>query len=139
MDVFESMVMRHLTHDPNVFVRWQHSIKGADGKQEWSCPDFVAIDMRNHKIIVVEVSSAWDINGLIDKVNKCEEQWFTPLMRQLKDALPGDQPWNSEVRIYARSDSLKQFGHKLHRNPAVQVKTVSLEDEHIAFPWMWES
>ncbi|HTX15693.1 MAG TPA: hypothetical protein VMD77_10390 [Candidatus Baltobacteraceae bacterium] len=135
MDVFESLVLRYLTLDPKVFVRWQHSIKGPDGG-EWSCPDFVAIDVPNKRLIVVEVSSAWDITGLIDKVNRCDDQWFTPLEEQVKDILPAGS-WKREVQIFVRHDSLQRFGSHLLKHPSVAIETKCLED--VSFPWRIEA
>lgn len=46
MDVFETLVMQYIARQSHVFISPQYSID-----DEWSCPDFVALDFRLSKRI----------------------------------------------------------------------------------------
>lgn len=61
---FESLVMSYLASQ-GLFLSPQFSIK--DGDEEWSCPDFVALDFRKREIQVVEVTTSYNVKGLIQK------------------------------------------------------------------------
>jgi hypothetical protein len=133
MDIYEAMVLRYLTATPNVFVRWQQSIPDPEGK-EWSCPDFVAIDIAKKRIFVVEVSSAYDIRGLIRKANRCDHQWLDLLRKQFDGIGFISAERSCEVEVFARKDAINRFGSEL-QNQIVKLRKL----ESIGFPWLKES
>jgi len=50
--IFEELVTLKLLKRPHVFLRPQHSID-----RSWSYADFVAIDLKNRTVSIVEVST----------------------------------------------------------------------------------
>jgi len=68
---FEAVVMHYLAAQ-GLFLSPQFIIR--DGAGEWSCPDFVALDFSRHQVQVVEVTTAYDVSGLIKKIQDKEKQ-----------------------------------------------------------------
>src|ERR1700687_2159281 len=92
--------MAYLTKDPYVFVSPQYSIRGETG--EWSCPDLVALNFRDRKVIIAEVSTAWDPSSLREKVKNCDVQWTERLRSQLQTLKVVGDDWTFEVQVFVR-------------------------------------
>lgn len=128
MDMFEELVMWHLTHNADAFICPQFPIDGG-----WSCPDFVVLHPKERIVSVVEVSAASSPKGLFDKVRKREHQWMDKLKQQLLQMQIVDDSWNTfRVILYVRRDAAKKL--KEDFGDDVEVRTL----EEIAFPWNWE-
>jgi hypothetical protein len=132
MELYEHIVLAYLTKDPFVFVSPQYSIRGDKG--EWSCPDLVALNFREHRVAVVEVSTAWNPKSLREKVEKRDVQWIDRLRGQLRSLNVIDDSWTFEVQLYIRKDALQGFNpHIAAQGTPVKVK--ALED--LGPPWEW--
>jgi hypothetical protein len=127
---FEALVMHYLTAQ-GLFLAPQFSV--SDHVGEWSCPDFVALDFRQHEIQVVEVTTAYDISGLIKKIYHRDTQWFGRLTPQLISLGVPVSGWKNIVRAFVRKDRYEHMAAKLSSNPDVRIE--ALED--IAFSWKW--
>lgn len=130
MELYEHIVMAYLTKDPYVFVSPQYSIR-KDG-HEWSCPDFVALNFKEKRVVVVEVSTAYDTKSLHEKVEKRESQWISPLREQLIDLKVIDEKWTFEVQVFIRKDAARHFVY----DGKSGVKITILEE--LGPPWDWD-
>lgn len=129
MDVFETLVMQYFTRRPYVFISPQYSID-----DEWSCPDFVALDFKTKVFSVVEVSSAYRPAMLIAEVREREKQWLERLRAQLERNGVLDGSWRARVEVFVRRDAKPEFERKIGVHEDVVVH--SLED--IGYPWAWD-
>jgi hypothetical protein len=130
MDMFEELVMWHITHNGRVFVCPQFSIDGGS-----SCPDFIALDLKNKVVSVVEVTAAYWPGGLFNKVKQRQQQWMLPLKEQLLRAGIINDSWEKfRVVLYIRRAAFEKFRGEFESEKDVEI--VKLED--IAFPWNWE-
>jgi hypothetical protein len=130
MELFEELVMWHLTHNGTTFVCPQFSIDG-----RWSCPDFVALDFEQRTVSVVEVTGAYWPGGLFNKVKRRDHQWLTKLKEQLRQMRIIDGSWNKfRVLLYIRESATKRFQEEFSAAEDVEIRTL----EMIAFPWNWE-
>jgi hypothetical protein len=130
MEFYEEAVMHYLTANQKTFVIPQFSI-GNDG--EWSRPDFVALNIPDKICYIVEVSAAYDLKRLVEKVHDKENQWINELKFQLESTRVADKNWTYEIRIFVRNDRIEWFGNAVASMPDVKVR--SLEDT--LTPWNW--
>ena len=128
----EPIIMHYLTASERLFVSPQFVIRGPDG-EEWSCPDFVALDLAAHRVHIVEVTTAFDVSGLVEKVKMRQAQWIQYLKPDLVQRGAIDNSWDFTVRVFVRSDNVQKFLRKLGHAEDVQVQGI----EDIAFPWKW--
>lgn len=136
MDIFENLVMWHLTTRPDVFVRHQHVIRSGSAN-EWSCPDFVALDFGQRRALVVEVSTEANSRSLVDKVRNREAHWINSLKAQLRAARVIDEAnWGFEVHVYVRKDREQEFS-ALTDSPGTPLHVRVFED--LGAPWTWET
>ncbi len=105
VELYEHIVLAYLTKDAFVFVSPQYSIRGDKG--EWSCPDLVALNFRDRRVAVVEVSTAWNPKSLREKVQNRDAQWITRLRDQLRALNVIDAAWTFEVQLFVRSQPSK--------------------------------
>lgn len=124
--------MHYLTASEGLFVSPQFVIRGPDGK-EWSCPDFVALCFPKRQVQIVEVTTASDITGLVEKVRKRDSQWIEYLKPDLIQRGAIDDSWEFAVRVFVRSENVAVFSRKL--GEANDVRIQSIED--VAFAWKW--
>ena len=130
MDMFEELVLGHLTHNGTVFVCPQFSVDGG-----WSVPDFVALDFEERAVMVVEVSASASLRGLFDKVKKRDSQWLAKLEAQLRRRRIIDDSWSKfRVVLYVRESAAEKFRQEFKTAKDVEIRTL----EEIAFPWNWE-
>ena len=129
MDLFEELVLWHLTRKGDVFVCPQYEIDGG-----WSCPDFVALNPKKKTVSVVEVSAASSPNGLLKKVRERENQWFGKLRAQLLKLGIIDNSWGPfQAELYVRDTVAKQMRTKFNEED-IMIKSL----EEIGFPWKWD-
>lgn len=133
MELYEYIVMAYLTKDPFVFVSPQYSIR--EGRGEWSCPDLVALNFRERRVSVVEVSTAPNPKALREKVLDCDKQWITRLRDQLRDFKVIDDSWQFDVQLFIRKEAVQSFDHVRGIGASVEIKITALED--LGLPWEW--
>lgn len=131
MELYEHIVMAHLTKDRFVFVSPQYSIQSEDS--EWSCPDFVALDFRNRCVAIVEVSTAWNTTSLREKTKNREDQWIDKLRCQLLHEKVIDEQWTFEVRVYVRKHAIPSFESIPPTGTPIRV----IDLDSIGAPWDW--
>lgn len=133
MELFEEFVLAYLTKDKHVFVNPQYSIMDEFSGGEWSCPDFLVLNFKDKKVSVVEVSTGYDLNSLVEKVNNREIHWFDKLRKQLvrHNVIDDGAKWDFGIQIFIRKEREKCFKEKVALQEAVEV--MCLED--LGFPW----
>jgi hypothetical protein len=120
MDLYEDLVLQYLTKDAHIFVNPQYSIKG-DKNAEWSCPDFIALNFREKVVSIVEVSSAYNPKGLMDKVRDRDKQWIVRLKDQLQRNRVIDESWKEpKVEVFIRKDARNQFQELANAAPDLE-------------------
>ncbi|RPI99391.1 MAG: hypothetical protein EHM36_16065 [Deltaproteobacteria bacterium] len=127
---FENIVMYYLAAQ-GLFLSPKFPIK--DGGGEWSCPDFVALDFNNHQVQVIEVTTAYDVSGLIAKIQDRNKQWFERLQIQLLKRGVIDTSWKFIVRVFVRKDREDTIRAKFQYEDDVSIEII----EKIAFSWKW--
>lgn len=130
----EPIVMHYLTASQGLFVSPQFVIRGPDGK-EWSCPDFVALDFQKRQVQIVEVTTASDVSGLIEKVRKRDVQWVQYLRPDLIRRGAIDDSWKFAVRVFVRADNVDVFARKL--GDASDVSIQAIDEIMCAWKWPW--
>ena len=130
--LLEDMVGQYLSCNGAAFVCPQFAIKhdlasGCGGSE----PDFVVLDFRNKDLVVVEVSGASSIGGLLGKVDARERQWFESVKRRLiVDGAITDE-WHPRFLGFVRRACVKLAEERF--KGAGDVTFVALED--VAFGW----
>lgn len=130
MDVWEQLVMMHLTAKQGLFVRPQYDMPWHnETKSGGSCPDFVGIHPGEPNVVyVIEVSTAWNLKGLSEKFQNREKGWYEPLRKAL--SVWGHRgPFKFKAVAYVRKDA-KYFTYTAEDK---DVEKRCLED--IAFIW----
>lgn len=132
--LFEEGIANYLALSGSVFLAPQYNIikQGTAGKQGTSCPDFVALDFDRKRIVVVEVTTAWDLNGLVTRISNRNVEWYEPIRAKLPDtdskscclrvehesASLGRSPdtdtksWCLRVLAFVRTDRIKWIRNK---------------------------
>ncbi len=125
----EQVIGAYLVQGGEVFIAPSYNIGNG-----WSCPDFVALDFSKAEIVVVEVTTAYEIGALIEKVRKCEEQWFIPLRARFKEFKIAEN-WNMRFLGFVRRDRLEKAKSAFASAPKVTFAVI----EDCAFSWEnWE-
>jgi hypothetical protein len=125
----------HYLASQGLFLSPQFSVTGPDRKQ-WSSPDFVALDFARHQVQVVEVTTAWDVSGLVKKVEDRKNQWFALLRSQLLQRRVIDDSWTLAVCVFVRKERSSEFTKRFGN--AQDVSVDSLEDIVFAWKWPWD-
>jgi hypothetical protein len=63
--LYEAIVGDFLTRNTR-FACPQYSIK-ADSEGDWRCPDFVVLDLKEKRVVIAEVTAAWDLGDFVAK------------------------------------------------------------------------
>ena len=127
---FDSIVMHYLAAQ-GLLLSPQFSVHAAGG--EWSCPDFVALDFAKREIQVVEITTAYNVGGLIEKIQNRQDQWFRLLTPQLIARGIPVYDWSTVVRAFVRRDRYSHVKSKFPDTPDVRLEVI----EDITFPWTW--
>lgn len=125
----EQVVGTFLTQGGKVFIAPGYNLGNG-----WSCPDFVALDFGKREVVVVEVTTAYEISSLLDKVRKRDEQWFVRLRAQL-DIDGVARGWEMRFLGFVRQDRLKKAESAFAGVPNVAFTAI----EDATFSWKyWE-
>jgi len=120
MDIYEEIVMMAITRGKNLFVCPQVNLNN------WSCPDFIGLDIKIPKIVVIEISSAINIDDLIKKVNDRENQWYKEIRKDIKNN-EFIKNLDIETHIYIRGEIKGKAELKINE-PRKDVFVYKLED-----------
>jgi len=132
VDIYEELVMVYLAKDPLVFLSPQYKVSAG-----WNCPDFVALDYRHKIVSVVEVSAAFKVAKLAEKVADRKNQWFDKITAQLMSGPHPviDSSWRPpQVKVFIRKDAEGQFRRVVGSPDDVKVTIL----EELDFPWGWD-
>ncbi len=127
---FESLVMYYLASE-GLFLSPQFLI--GVGRSDWSCPDFVALDFTKQKVLVVEVTTAYNVSSLIEKIHNRDQQWFQRLRPLLLSRKVVTTEWSFAVRAFVRADRLEYTKAAFSDSPDITITDI----ESIAFSWKW--
>ena len=84
-------------------------------------PGFRDYPPPNTRVLVVEVSTAYNLHGLIQKVCQKEFQWIDQLKAQLETSGVTDSEWSYGVKVFARQDRLEWFKNAINAVSGVTV------------------
>lgn len=132
----EQIVATYLTRGGTVFIAPQYAIPSPNGKGDWACPDFVALDFDKREIVVVEVATGSRFSGLAGRVSERNSRWFGPIRAKLEaDGLIEQAQWDFRFLGFVRSDCLDQATKQFSGQDRVAFKAI----EEATFPWAyWE-
>src|SRR6267154_2394071 len=103
--LYEALVLSFLTNGGNRFCCPQYSIKHTDGKPDWRCPDFVVLDFDESRVIVAEVTTAWDIKRLAKKTVELHDQGIPRIREQFKsESFAKIAEWPIRLQLFVRED-----------------------------------
>lgn len=134
MHLYEAMVAEYLTANGRAFICPQYEVRwDAETKTGGSSPDFLVIDFSARDIVVVEVSGASNLNGLIDKIRDRENRWYRPIKRQLIEDKVIDQSWpNIRTLVFVRQERTNDGESKIKED---DVTFVGLESAAFGYAW----
>ena len=94
MSEHEHDIAMYLTLDGYVFLAPQYNIIYDRGLNDGgSCPDFVAIDLKLREVIIVEVTTAANMQPLIGRIRERHTRWYSPISRKIKEVGVVDDSW----------------------------------------------
>lgn len=136
LNLEEALVARYLTAGGRVFIAPQFAIKHDPELNEGgSEPDFIAIDLVSREVAIVEVTVAYNLSSLMERLRNREAGWIAPLRRHFSSVF--GQDWNSPIRVlcFVRRDRL-EYCNKQELGPSVDFYAI----EEASFPWeYWDS
>jgi hypothetical protein len=82
----EQDIATYLTLDGHVFLAPQYNIPfDRELNEGGTCPDFVALDLKTQEVVVVEVTTASNVNPLFSRIEKRSTCWYGPIRRRLEE------------------------------------------------------
>jgi hypothetical protein len=135
--LYEAIVGDFLTRNTR-FACPQYSIK-ADSGEDWRCPDFVVLDLKEKRVVIAEVTTAWDLADFVTKALELHDHGKEKVRQQLKGsfkAFPniGERP--IEIHLFVREDRETDL-RKLLEKRRLQFKVFTLE--HAFRRWKWDA
>jgi hypothetical protein len=135
MELFEQAVLAYLTGPPHRFVRPQFSLEYRGGVGG-SVPDFVVLDFSDEIVYIIEVTAAYSIGRLIDRVRERQTRWYRPLLDQLVSSNQYFASWRPRTTIFVRADRKQDAMKALDGEGDVTV--IVLDDIMRSWQWNWE-
>ena len=127
--VYEDLVCWRITRDPLIFASRQYTIGG-----NHSCPDMVALNLRNKEVWIVEVSTNSVPKDLARRINDRDEHWIVKLKEMLiQGNSPVDESWQFIVKAFIRRDVATGFKRMLGDTIPPNVEINIIED--LGFLW----
>ena len=126
---YESAVLDFLVANGNTFVSPQYSVETS-----WSCPDFLAIRPSKKECFVVEVSSGWNLQKLVEKVRTRDNQWFSKLRLHLEKLEICDEEWSLHALVFVRSERIEWFEAAIQQANDVHVWPLEITLTSWAWP-----
>jgi hypothetical protein len=137
--LYEAIVGAFLTRN-NQFACPQYSIK-SEGKKDWRCPDFVVLDLKEKRVIMAEVTTAWDLADFVMKAVELHEQGREKIRLQLRQsvkAFPSIGEWPIEIHLFVREDRKDDLLKIIDsQKQKLQFKVFTLE--HAFRRWKWDA
>ena len=131
---YELHVQRFLTCNGTTFVSSQYDLPfNKDLASGGSRPDFVAIRPSKKEVLIVEVTTAWDIKPLASKVAIGEAQWIRALRHTLSSSDTIDSDWHFKILVFLRANRIKPFLKATGEIDGLHVWPLEYVLEH----WKW--
>ena len=123
MNIYEEAVLTYITSSPKRFINPQFNIEwDKESKTGGSLPDFIVLDFEEKTIYIVEVTVAWNIDGLLKKVEDKNTRWIEPLKSKFANECFKD--WDYHVTLFLRDERVEYAKNKTNRN---EVTIISLK------------
>ena len=96
MSYYEDSIATYLTLDGHVFLAPQYNVAyDRELNEGGACLDFVALDLKLREVIIVEVTTAANMQPLIGRIEQRETRWYGPIRRKMKEVGVVDDTWKS--------------------------------------------
>jgi len=136
LNLEEALVARYLTAGGRVLIAPQFAINyNPELNEGGSEPDFIAVDLMSKGVAIVEVTVAYNLSNLMERLRNREAGWIAPLRRHFSSVFGPD--WNSPIRVlcFVRKARL-EYCDKQALGPDVDFYAI----EDASFPWeYWDS
>src|SRR2546426_1159097 len=132
MDFYEELTQMHLTVTEGCFVLPQAPLRQTlDGKDVWvAYPDFVALDFKKKRILVVEVTKGWHVSLAPKLIPEHRDRAEQLIRQELLNKLLDD--WPIAWRFFVRRARMKQLQATVALRQYVEqggdVQVIALED-----------
>ena len=94
MSDHEHDIATYLTLDGHVFLAPQYNVAyDRELNEGGACPDFVALDLKLREVVIVEVTTAANIQPLISRIEQREARWYSPIRRKMKEIGVVNDDW----------------------------------------------
>ena len=94
MSDHEHDIATYLTLDGHVFLAPQYNIAyDRELNEGGTCPDFVALDLKLREVVIVEVTTAANMQPLIGRIEQRETRWYSPIRRKMKEVGVVEDGW----------------------------------------------
>lgn len=134
MDRFEEAVMEYITADPNCLFKSQmHLPYNKENGVGGSLPDFVALNFKDKCIYIVEVTTAADAKGIIQKISERDKCWYKAIQEYDAEWVTLTKNWNYRVCLFVRDQLVNKVTSRLESCEDVSVKSLN----EIMNPWEW--
>ncbi|MDP2571403.1 hypothetical protein Q8W40_04345 [Vibrio penaeicida] len=135
MDRFEEAVMEYICSKPDCFIKTQMSLPWDDkNKIGGSLPDFVVLDFREKTVYIVEVTTAFNIKGILTKASEREARWYRPIRNYEAAWVKNIVEWEFRVCLFLRDQLVDKA-----KKEACDWEDVSIISLNCTTnPWEWE-
>jgi len=135
--LYEALVLGYLTNGGNRFCCPQYCIKSAGEKSDWRCPDFLVLDFDTSRVIVAEVTTAWNIKPLTAKTIELHDQGIPRIKEQLKtESFAKIVDWPIRLQLFVREDRKADMQKALAAHiDESNFEVIALE--HVCQRWKW--
>lgn len=128
-------VTHYLTANGRAFLCPQFSCDYSQAaSQGGSCPDYLVLDLFTPELVVVEVSTAYNLNNLVQRVLDRKTRWYPPIMEHLKGSPLSNLVGNIRFLGLVRSERLQWIRGRVAGS---DVHFESLEATALSFSW-WD-
>ena len=138
MSYYEDSIATYLTLDGHVFLAPQYNVAyDRELNEGGACPDFVALDLKLREVIIVEVTTAANMQPLIGRIEQRETRWYGPIRRKMKEVGVVDDTWKSTRFLgFIRRANVSIVQKKFES--ATDVAFCAVEDATFAWSY-WET
>lgn len=135
MDRFEEAVLEYVSANPDCLLKSQmHLPYNEREKSGGSLPDFVVLNFRLKCVYVVEVTTASNTRGIINKVSERETRWYNAIREYDAAWVELISSWDYRVCLFLREQMVEKTESKLSDYGDVSVKSLN----EILYPWSWK-
>ena len=133
MSDHEHDIATYLTLDGHVFLAPQYNVAyDRELNEGGTCPDFVALDLKLREVVIVEVTTAANIQPLIGRIEQRETRWYNPIRRKMKEVGVVDDSWKTTRFLgFVRSQNLSLMRNRFESSSDVSFWAI----EDATFLW----